>query len=142
MQVAEAGNNVSVHYTGKSEDGTIFDTSKDREPLSFELGAGQMIKGFDEGISGMKIGETKELTLSPEEAYGERKDEYIQEIDKKIFQATEDLEVGKEVVLKDDMERLFTGIVQNIKESSVVIDFNHFLAGKTLHFEVELVSID
>ena len=141
MQVAEAGNSVSVHYTGKLEDGKVFDSSIGRAPLSFVLGSGQMIVGFDKGIAGMEVGEKKEIILPPEEAYGERRDEYIQEIEKNVFQGLNDLHVGKEVVLKDHQNREYAGVVSAINDEIVVVDFNHPLAGKILTFEVELVSV-
>ncbi|MDH5680784.1 MAG: peptidylprolyl isomerase [Spirochaetota bacterium] len=141
MSIAEAGKTVSVHYTGKLEDGTVFDSSIDREPLSFTVGAGQMIKGFDDGIVGMKVGEKKELVLQPEQAYGEHKVENIHEIDKNNIQNHEELTEGQSVTFNTQDGQPIGGTIKEIKDSTIVIDFNHFLAGKTLTFEVELVEV-
>ena len=141
MRTVESGNQVLIHYTGKLEDGTVFDSSAGREPLAFQVGSGQVISGFEKGVIGMGEGEKKTISILPEDGYGERNDNYIQEVDKKIFDGSEELNKGQEVSLQNDTGNIFRGIVDEIKDEKVVIDFNHPLAGKTLIFDLELVTI-
>ncbi len=137
----ELNNTVKVHYTGKLTDGTIFDSSKDRDPLEFKVGAGQMIKGFENGVLGMSINETKTITIKPDDAYGPVREELIQEIDKERLPKEINPEVGMDLVSRhpNGYEQLIK--VVEVKEKSVVLDANHSLAGKTLSFEIELVEI-
>ncbi|MDD3083679.1 MAG: peptidylprolyl isomerase [Candidatus ainarchaeum sp.] len=132
------GDNISVNYTGRLLSGEIFDSSIGRQPLSFVAGAGQMIKGFDEAVIGMKIGETKEITLSPEQAYGEIDDSKIITFEKNSFNNFEELKVGLIVKTESDLE----GIIMEKNDNNAIINFNHKLAGKTLVFEISLVSIN
>ncbi|MDH4129023.1 MAG: peptidylprolyl isomerase [Spirochaetota bacterium] len=141
MRQVQNGNQVLVHYTGKLEDGTIFDSSSGRDPLAFQVGSGQVINGFDQGVIGMQEGDKKTVSLSPENAYGERHDNYIQEVDKNIFDGSDELNQGQEVSLQNESGNIFKGIINEIKDEKVVIDFNHPLAGKTLIFDLELVAI-
>lgn len=134
--VAASGNQVSVDYTGTLTDGTQFDTSIGREPLQFTIDAGQMIQGFNDGVVGMSVGETKTITLPPELAYGEYQDDLIIEVS--LDQLPEDIVVGSE--LYSPVGAVVTVIA--IGEESATIDTNHSLAGETLIFEVTLVSID
>ncbi len=135
---AKKGDNVEVHYTGRLKDGTIFDSSLEREPLAFEVGAGQMIKGFDAAVLGMKVGEKKTVEIQPSEAYGEKQNELIITVDSNSFADFSAIKVGSEVTASSGM----TGKVTSIEGNKAVIDFNHFLAGKVLVFEIELVSIN
>jgi len=137
----ELDNTVKVHYTGKLTDGTIFDSSKNRDPLEFKVGAGQMIKGFEKGVLGMEVDETKTITIEPEDAYGPVQQELIQEIDKSRLPKEIDPVVGMDLVSKhqNGYEQLIKVI--EVKENTVVLDANHALAGKTLTFELELVNI-
>jgi FKBP-type peptidyl-prolyl cis-trans isomerase SlyD len=146
----ENGDTVSVNYVGKLEDGTIFDTSlkevaieagkynqmRNYEPLTFTVGAGQMIKGFDEGVVGMQVGEEKTLTIPPEEAYGEYREEFAREIPNNTVNFT------PEVGMKLATESGLTGTITNVNENNFVVDFNHELAGKTLIFSVTIVSVE
>jgi FKBP-type peptidyl-prolyl cis-trans isomerase 2 len=146
----ENGDTISVDYAGRLEDGTIFDTSiketaiqaglynqmRDYKPLTFNVGAGQMIKGFDEGVVGMQIGEEKTLTISPEEAYGEYNEELARELPINYVDFTP--EVGMRLATDTGL----TGIITKVNENSFVIDFNHNLAGKTLIFVVKIVSME
>lgn len=135
--VVKEGDKVKVHYTGTLEDGTEFDSSAGRDPLEFVVGSGQMIAGFDKGVVGMKVGEKKTITLTPEDAYGYPTEERVMEVDKSQFPADLQLEVGMELAGPGG----FPVKVQAIGDSSVTIDANHPLAGKTLIFELELVEI-
>jgi len=135
----KAGDKIAVHYTGTLEDGEKFDSSLDRgQPLEFTVWAGQMIKGFDAGVVGMKIGDKKKMTLKPEEAYGEYSEENIQEVpDTQLVQAGIPLEVGQEVPTQFG---IFKIVSVDKKKKTAKIDFNHKLAGKTLIFDVEIVE--
>ena len=135
----KVGDNISVHYTGKLKTGEQFDSSVGREPLTFVAGAGQMIKGFDKAVIGMKKGDKKTITITPEEGYGVRNEEQVVEIKKEQFGDEFDkLKVGVQISGGQGL----SGRIIEIKEDEAIVDFNHFLAGKTLIFDLELVSIN
>lgn len=138
-----AGKTVKVHYTGTLDDGTKFDSSYDRnEPLEFVCGTGMMIEGFDKAVLDMEIGEKKSIHLLPAEAYGERSDENILRIRYNELPGSEDLKEGQQIGLVDQYGRQFPVVVQEKNETGVVLDANHFLAGKNLNFDIELISVD
>ena len=141
MQTAKNGDQVKVHYTGNLTSGETFDSSAGREPLEFTVGAGQMIKGFDAAIPGMKVGDTKTIQLSPEEGYGQRTDEAIIPFPKENVPADMPLEVGMTLQLSNQAGQPFPVVVAEIKEDVIMLDANHFLAGKELIFDLELVEI-
>ncbi|HYG38215.1 MAG TPA: peptidylprolyl isomerase [Cytophagales bacterium] len=141
MQQVKEGDVVRVHYTGKLTTGEQFDSSVGREPLEFTVGAGQMIKGFDAAMPGMNVGEKKTIKLAPKDAYGEKDDQAIIEFPKENVPADMKLEPGMELTLGDEQGRPVPVVVVEIKEDAVVLDANHFLAGKELVFDVELVEI-
>jgi len=132
---------VTVNYTGKLEDGTIFDTSmvEGRDPLNAKLGEGQLIKGFEDGLLDMIEGETKTIEIECGEAYGEYIEDVIQDVPKD--QMPGEVEVGMQIQAQTEMGPIiFT--VKEVKEESVVLDPNHALAGKKLIFDLEVVTID
>lgn len=137
----ETGNTVSVHYTGKLEDGTVFDSSEGRDPLTFEVGSGQLIPGFDRAVIGKDVGETTTATIAPEEGYGERDPERVLEIKKEQLTGV-DPEPGQVLGLQDDQGNSHQATVAEVGDETVKLDFNHFLAGKTLQFEIEVVSVE
>lgn len=141
MQTAKNGDQVKVHYTGKLTSGEQFDSSAGREPLAFTVGAGQMIKGFDIAIPGMKIGDKKTINIPASEGYGERSDEAIIPFPKTNIPADMKLEVGMQLMLSNQQGQPVQVIVTEIKEDVVMLDANHFLAGKELVFDIELVEI-
>ncbi len=135
----KTGDNVAVDYTGRLVDGTIFDSSVGKTPLEFDVGAGQMIKGFDDGVVGMAVGEKKVVTIPPEQAYGKYDPNLVKVFDLNSPQLSS---LGK---LKIGMELISgSGIVKvvAVTDTNVSIDFNPKLAGKTLIFEITLVSIN
>ena len=142
MSEVKNGDVVKVHYTGKVQDGEQFDSSVGKEPLEFTVGAGQMIKGFDTGVVGMKLGDKKVVVISAEEGYGERSEEAMIEFPKENVPAEMKLEVGLSLTLQDQEGRPFPVTVTEIKEDAVVLDANHFLAGKTLVFDIEMVEVN
>jgi len=134
----KAGDNVSVNYTGKVENGEVFDTSltPGREPLAFTTGAGQMIKGFDAAVIGMKVGDKKTITISPTEGYGVINEDNKQLIPKENL-PSQDYNVGQVLVVGQYRLKIY-----EINDANVLASVNHFLAGKTLIFDIELVSIN
>lgn len=141
MTTAENGKTVKVHYTGKLENGEVFDSSKGREPLEFTMGKGQMIPGFEKGVDGMKVGETKEITVSPQEGYGERREDLVAEYDKSMFPDDLELQEGMQLQSRTDTGQIIPLVIKKIQGDKVTLDANHFLAGKNLVFEVELVAV-
>ena len=141
MTKVKDNDKVKVHYTGKFTDGQVFDSSLQRQPLEFEVGKGQMIPGFEKAVMGMEKGEKKEIILTPDEAYGEKRKELTQEISND--QLPEDLQpkIGMQLQSRTPEGKEFRVTVADVKDDSIVIDANHPLAGKELVFEIELVEI-
>ncbi|HME87031.1 MAG TPA: peptidylprolyl isomerase [Candidatus Nanoarchaeia archaeon] len=140
-KTAKKGDTVLVDYTGKLENGSIFDSSKGKQPIEFELGAGSVIKGFDAGLIGMKVGEKKDIKISPEEGYGKRNDAYIKDIPKKSIPESVELKEGTILMFKREDGFTMPATVTEIGKTIVKADFNHPLAGKKLIFSVTLVDI-
>lgn len=141
MAQAERGDTVRVEYTGKLEDGTVFDSSEDREPLEFTIGEDEVIPGFEAAVMGMSPGDSATAELGPEEAYGERREDLVFDVDRDEISGEVELEVGDEVELHGEDGSTVPAIIVGLDESSVTLDANHPLAGRTLVFDVELVSI-
>jgi peptidylprolyl isomerase len=141
MAQAKTGDTVQVHYTGKLDDGSVFDTSVDHEPLTFQLGAGTMIPGFEHAVLGMEPGERKTFTIPPEEAYGAYSEDLTTILDVSQFPEGADPEIGQEFEMSTPEGRTFRMTVTDINESEVTLDANHPLAGENLTFEIELVGI-
>lgn len=139
---AKKGDAVQVHYTGKLEDGSVFDSSVSREPLGFTVGDGNMIKGFDAAVHGMAVGDKKSVTIPSAEAYGERRDDML--IDVPIEQVPADIkpEVGLQLTLQGGNGQPMPVTVTHIDEQKITLDANHQLAGKDLIFDIELVKIN
>ena len=138
---AKNGNQVKVHYHGRLQDGTTFDSSEGRSPLEFEVGAGQVIKGFDDGVVGMKEGDKKTIHIPVEEAYGEKSDDMIIEFPKEQFPPDMKPEVGMQLNLRGQDGRNFPVVISDVKDDVVVLDGNHPLAGKDLIFDIEMVEV-
>jgi peptidylprolyl isomerase len=131
---------VSVHYTGTLKDGTIFDTSKSREPLSFVIGAQQMIPGFEQAVIEMSVGEKKTVTIPSEQAYGPKRDSYVIEIQKTQLPPGEP-KIGAMLIMKTPEQMELPGVITKVNDATVCVDFNHPLAGQDLTFEIELISV-
>ncbi len=136
-ETIKKGDKIQVMYTGYLEDGSVFDSNEGREALSFEVGAGRIIKGFDDAVIGMKIGESKSITVKPEEAYGERHEEMVIKLPKTQFQG-EEIKEGMMVSSNNGMQ----ATVVSVNENDVTLDFNFPLAGKTLKFDIKIVAIN
>ena len=141
MSEVKNGDLVKVHYTGKLTNGDQFDSSAGREPLEFTVGAGQMIPGFDAALPGMKTGDKKTITIPAKEAYGEIDETAIIAFPKENVPEDMKLEEGMQLTLSNQEGQPFPVTVKEIKEDVVVLDANHFLAGKDLVFDIELVEI-
>ncbi|MDX2494674.1 MAG: peptidylprolyl isomerase [Desulfuromusa sp.] len=141
MSAVIAGNKVKIHYTGTFDDGEIFDSSRDAEPLEFEVGTGQVIPGFDNAVVGMKVGETKQVRLPETEAYGPYNQDMVFDADPDQFEDGLLPEVGQQfqTQLEDETPLLLT--VKSVKDGKVVLDANHPMAGKTLNFDLEVVEV-
>ena len=141
MDLAKDGDTIKVHYTGKLENGKVFDTSKDREPLEFTIGSDNMMSGFEKGVIGMEVGGTKTFTVLPEDAYGPRRDELIATIDKSEFPKHITPKIGLHLEIKHPEGGMMNLTIADMNEDTVTMDANHPLAGKILTFDVELVGI-
>jgi len=139
---AKTGDKVAVHYTGKHTTGEIFDSSEGRTPLEFQLGSGMVIKGFDDGITGMSIGEKKTIHIPAAEAYGEHSPENTVTIERSQIPANIELEIGMNLNMHQDGGYVVEVVVVDLTDTHVTLDANHPLAGKDLIFELELVSIN
>lgn len=138
---AKNGDLVAVHYTGTLENGTVFDTSEGRDPLKFTLGAGQMISGFEQAVLGMKIGESKTVTIPADEAYGPYSDDLLIVINREDLAPDLDPEVGQQLQGPRPDGGTSIGTITNVTDTTITLDFNHRLAGEDLTFEIELMSI-
>lgn len=141
MQQVKSGDKVKVHYHGKLTNGETFDSSKGREPLEFEVGSGMVIKGFDDGVTGMAVGEKKTIHIPFLEAYGPSNSEMIIDMPKDRFPTDMQLEIGMPLMMTSGDGQNFQVTVTEIKEDAVTLDANHPLAGKDLVFDLELVEI-
>ncbi len=139
---AKNADKVAVHYTGTLDDGSVFDSSEGKAPLEFVIGAGQMIPGFDKAVRGMKVGEVKTVKIPPEDAYGEYDEDLVIKIDRNTIPEYFQVKIGDKLPLQSNQGDSIMAVVTNITEESIICDRNHQLAGKTLTFEIELVSIE
>lgn len=141
MQQVKKGDTVKIHYHGKLTDGTTFDSSEGRDPLEFEVGSGQVIPGFDQGVTGMAVGEKKTIHIPADEAYGQKQEDMIMEFPKDRFPEDMAPEVGMQLNMSNGQGQNFPVVIVEVRESVVVLDANHPLAGEDLIFDLELVDI-
>ncbi len=139
MAKIKNGDFVQLHYTGSLEDGTVFDTSEDRGPLEFQVGGGGIIAGFNDAVIGMEVNGEKNVTLAPDEAYGEHRDDLKREFPNDML-GDNVIELGQELRFASPQGPVY-GRVLEIKPDKFVVDFNHPLAGKTLMFKIKVVGI-
>jgi len=138
---AQYGDEVTIHYTGKLEDGTVFDTSTERSPLHFAIGDGQIIPGLERAILGMSPGESRTIRVPMDEAYGPRREEMILLVDRNEFPVHMKPEAGQLVEMRHPDGRRITVTVMDISQSRVTLDANHPLAGKDLTFDIQLLEM-
>lgn len=141
MSEAKKGDKVKVHYTGRLNDGSEFDSSKGREPLEFEIGTQQVIPGFENAVVGMKTGDTITVEIPHTEAYGPVRDEMILKVEKEKLPPEFKPEVGQQYQLPQDNGQNVIVTVTEVTDDSIELDANHPLAGKDLTFDIELVEI-
>ena len=141
MQHVKSGDRVKVHYHGRLTSGETFDNSEGREPLEFEVGSGMVIKGFDDGVTGMLVGDKKTISIPFNEAYGPKNPDMIIDMPKDRFPKDIELELGMPLAMSDGQGQQFEVIVTQLKDDSVVLDATHPLAGQDLIFDLELVEI-
>lgn len=141
MAVAKVGDTVSIHYTGKLNDGSVFDSSLEREPLKFSIGGQQVIPGFEQAVIGMNPGDSKTETIVCDQAYGPRHEDMVVTVLREQIPSDFDLEVGQQLQIRNPEGQVIPVMVSEIIEDQVTLDGNHPLAGEDLTFEIELVSI-
>jgi FKBP-type peptidyl-prolyl cis-trans isomerase 2 len=141
MQQVKAGDTVKVHYHGRLTDGTTFDSSEGREPLEFKVGSGQVIKGFDDGVTGMEVGEKKTINIPVDEAYGAKNEEMVVNFPRANFPEDLNPEVGMQLNMTNGSGQVIPVVIVEVGEEEVILDANHPLAGQELIFDLELVSI-
>jgi len=140
MAEAKSGDTVRVHYTGTLGGGRVFDSSQGRDPLEFTLGAGQVIPGFDEAVTGMEPGQEKSVTIPVDEAYGQRRPELVGTVPRQQFPPEIEPAVGQQLQMSQGGQ-VFVVTVTGVTDGEVTLDANHPLAGEDLTFQLELVEI-
>ncbi len=141
MTQAKAGDTVAIHYTGTLSDGTTFDSSEGRDPLSFTMGQGQIIPGLESALDGMTVGEQKTVTVPADQAYGQHHAEGLQQVPREAIPADIPLEVGMQLQMQTPDGQVMPVTVTEMSEAEVTLDANHPLAGQDLTFAVEVVTI-
>jgi len=138
---AKDGDKVKVHYTGTLDDGSVFDSSRERDPLAFTLGKGQILKGFEEGVIGLSIGESTKVQISAAEGYGLKREELISQVSRDLLPKEIDPKVGMKLQSQSKDGKTFLVTVTEVNDQEITVDANHELAGKDLNFNIELVEI-
>ncbi|GAB4316653.1 MAG: peptidylprolyl isomerase [Candidatus Zixiibacteriota bacterium] len=141
MTQAQNGNKVQVHYKGRLEDGTVFDQSQPDQPLEFQLGAGQVIPGFDKAVQGMAAGDEKTVTIQCAEAYGDHREDLVMNVSRDRIPPDLNVEVGQRLQMERNDGQKIPVTVTQLDDQSVTLDANHPLAGKDLTFDIKLVNI-
>ena len=142
MSKAKNEDKVKVHYTGTLDDGTVFDSSREREPLEFKVGGGEMIQGFDAAVIGMAVGESKQFKIPADDAYGQRRDEMVFQIERSQLPEGMEPEVGHHLQTEAEGGHPVVLEIIAVEESNVTLDGNHPLAGQDLNFDIEVVEIN
>jgi peptidylprolyl isomerase len=140
MQAAKNGDTVRVHYTGRLDDGTVFDSSDGGEPIQFTLGGGEVIPGFERAVTGLTPGDERSVTIPADEAYGPRRDELVLVISRSELPDGMEPEVGQQLQMSQEGQA-FVVTISDVNEEDVVLDANHPLAGEALTFDLQLVEI-
>jgi peptidylprolyl isomerase len=141
MGQAKLGDTVTVHYTGKLDDGTVFDSSEGSEPLEFAIGSGMLIPGFEQAVIGMSPGDAKTATIICDQAYGPYDETRVVVIDRQQLPADMPIDIGSQLQIQQQNDLVIPVVVTDLTDSEVTLDANHPLAGEDLIFEIRLVSI-
>ena len=141
MSHAKSGDTVKIHYTGTLDDGTQFDSSAGRDPLEFEVGSGQVIPGFDKAVEGMSVGDSKSVRIEADDAYGQRHDQLVQEVERSMLPDDLDPKEGMALQSSSPDGQVTQFMVTAVTDETITVDANHPLAGHALSFDIELVEI-
>ncbi len=141
-EMIEQGSKVKLHYTGTLDDGSVFDSSKDKDPLEFEVGQGQVIPGFEEGVIGLKAGDKKTINIPADKAYGSYDEKRIGEYPKSNVPENMEVKIGAKIFLQSPDGGVAIATIKEIKDDILLLDLNHPLAGKDLTFEIEIIEIN
>jgi peptidylprolyl isomerase len=139
--MASDGDTVRVHYTGTLADGTMFDTSREREPLEFTMGSGNVIPGFEQATRDMQVGQVKTVTIPAEKAYGPYRDEMVVAVPREQLPADLNPEIGQRLQMQSPDGMRVVVVVADVSDTAITLDANHPLAGQALTFEIELIEI-
>ena len=142
MQQVKSGDTVKVHYSGRLSDGTTFDSSSGRDPLEFKVGSGQVIKGFDDGVTGMSVGDKRTVQIPVNDAYGPKDESMVVEFPRSNFPADLKPEIGMQLNMTNGSGQVIPVAIMEVGEESVILDANHPLAGQELIFDIELVGLE
>ncbi len=140
MTQAQTGTQVKVHYTGRLDNGQVFDSSAERDPLEFTLGQGQLIPGFETAVAGMQVGDKKTVTIAAEEAYGPRQDELLFSVEREQLPEHIQPEVGQQLQVSQEGQTTVVTVAE-LTDTTITLDANHPLAGENLTFELEVVEV-
>lgn len=141
MSEAKQGDTVRVHYTGTLDDDSVFDSSRERDPLEFTIGDGSLIPGFEQAVVGMSPGDTVSARIEADDAYGERRDDLVVQIDREDLPDGMDPDVGEQLRMRIEDGQVIVVRVADTSDASVTVDANHPLAGQPLNFDIELLEI-
>ncbi|BDA73543.1 peptidyl-prolyl cis-trans isomerase, FKBP-type, putative [Rivularia sp. IAM M-261] len=141
MGQAKVGDTVTVHYTGKLTDGTVFDSSSGGDPLEFTIGTGQLIPGFEDAVVGMNAGDSKTTHIPVDQAYGTYRDDMVIEVDREQMPPELEPEIGQQLQLQQPTGQVIPVVITEISDSTITLDANHPLAGEDLVFDIQLVGI-
>jgi peptidylprolyl isomerase len=141
MAQAKSGDTVAVHYTGKLDDGTVFDSSEGGTPLEFAIGSGNVIPGFEQAVIGMSPGDTKTTTIPSDDAYGPYFEERVLVVDRQQIPSDLPIDIGAQLQIQQQGGMVIPVVITDITDQEVTLDANHPLAGEDLTFEIRLVSI-
>lgn len=141
MAQAKLGDTVTVHYTGRLDDGTVFDSSANRDPLQFTLGQGELIPGFEEAVLGMAPGESKTETIPFDRAYGPYREEMVIEVERQQLPTEIEPAVGQQLQVREESGAVIPVVITDVTDESITLDANHPLAGEELTFDIQLVEI-
>jgi len=141
LATIKEGDTVKVHYTGTITDGTVFDSSREREPLEFKLGEGKLIPGFEKAVVGMNVGDTSKVTIPSDEAYGEKREDMVIDVDRGQIPPDIKPEVGQQLQIQQKDGGTIPVVITEVTDETVQLDANHPLAGQDLTFEIEVVDV-
>jgi peptidylprolyl isomerase len=142
MATVKEGDTITVHYKGSLDDGMVFDSSEGREPLKFNVGSGEVIQGFDDGVRGMSVGERRQINIPADQAYGEYYEELVKVVPRSGFPPDTAPAIGLAFEMELPTGESMTVRIIDVEGDDVTLDANHLLAGEALHFDVHLISID